>query len=117
MLFAVSDNAGTTHAASTSNHHKVTGIKSYEVYNLSLLKVEFDGVVNPDGWVGITDGPAIMGYNVGNALGTQGNFTDFEEFVGSLLRGDAVDGEATLDIIQKAEVFARFFNGNSVYIR
>ena len=117
MLFAVSDNASTTHAASTGNHHKVTGIKSYKVYNPSLLKVKFDGVVNPDSWVGIPDGPAIMGYNVGNALGTQSNFTDLEEFVGSLLWGDAVDGETALDIIQKAEVFAGFFNGNSVYMR
>ena len=88
-------------------------IKLYKVYNLSLLKVKFDGAVNPDSWVGITDGPAIMGYNVRNALGTQSNLTDLEEVVGSLLWGDAVDSEAALDIIQKAEVF----NRNSVYIR
>ena len=110
MLFAVSDDTSTTHVASTGDHHNVTGIESYKVHDLALLKVKFDGVVNPDGWVRITDGPAIVGDNVGNALGTQSHFTDLEEFVGSLLWGDAVDSEAALDIVQKAEVFAGFFD-------
>jgi len=115
MLLAVNDDTSTTHVTATSDHDDVASVKSDELKNFALLEVKLDGVVDLDSWVGVTDGSSIVSDNVGDALCTKGDFTDFEKLVGSLLGSDAVDSEATLDIIQQTEVFTGFFNGNGVH--
>lgn len=115
VLFAVSDNASTTHVTTTGDHNNVTRLEGYKVNNFSLLKVEFYCVVDFDCGIGIADGPTIVGYNVRNPFCAQGNPADFEEFVGRLLRSNAVNGKTTFDIVQEAEVLAGFFDGDGVH--
>jgi hypothetical protein len=56
-----------------------------------------------------------VGDNVWNATSTDGQLADLEELVGGLLGGDAVDNEATLDIVEETEVLARLFDRDDVY--
>jgi hypothetical protein len=100
VLLAMYNNTRTTHVTTTSDHNDVAGLEVDEIDNLVLLKIELDGVVRLNGRVRVSDGTAIVGDNVGNAFVADGNLANLEEFVGSLLRGDAVDCETTLDIVK-----------------
>lgn len=109
------DNTGTTHVATASDHDDVTSIELGIVGDLVLSKVKLDGVVDLDEGVRVTDGAAVVGDNVRNGLGADGNFLDLQELVLSLLGGDAVDGEAALDVVEETEVFARLLDGEDIY--
>lgn len=114
MFLAVGDDTGTTHVASTSNHHDVSGVKVNEVNNFTQFKVKLDGVVDFDGRVRIADGATVVSDDMGDTLGTESNLANFEELEGGFLGGDAVDSETTLDIVKETEVLARLFNGDGV---
>jgi len=115
MLLTVNDDSSTTHVAATGDHDDVASIEADKIGDFTLVEVKLDGVVDLDSWIRITDGASVVSDNMGDALGTKGDFTDFEKFVCSLLGGDAVNGEATLNIVQQTEVFTRFFDGNRVH--
>jgi hypothetical protein len=53
--------------------------------------------------------------DVWDTLRTDGRFSHLEKLVASFLRCDAVDGEATLNVVKKAEVFAGLFNGDDIW--
>jgi hypothetical protein len=108
------DDTCTTHVTSTSDHDDVACIELDKVDNLVLLKVKLDGIVDLDGRVGVADSSAVVGDDVGNTLGTNGNLSDFEELVGRLLGGDAVDDESALDVVQETEVLSGLFDGDHV---
>lgn len=74
-----------------------------------------DGVVNLDKGVRVTDGATVVGDDVRNTAGSELDLADLAELVGSLLRRDAVDGEAALDVVKDTEVLARLLNGDSVH--
>lgn len=84
------------------------------VDNLLLDKVELDGVVDLDSGIGVTDGAAVVGDNERNTSCAELDLLDLAELVSGLLGGDAVDGEATLDIVHQAEVLARLLNADHI---
>lgn len=114
MLFTVGDDASTTHIAPAGDHDDIPGVKVYKIGYLALFKIEFDSVINFYCWIRVANGAAIMSYDEGNTLGAQGYPTDLEEFVGSLLLSDTMDGKAAFHVIQKTEVLSGFLNGNRV---
>ena len=114
VLLTVHNNTSTTHVTATSDHDDVAGIELDVVDNFVLLKVELDSVVDLDGRIGVADGATVMRDNEGNTLGTNGDLADLEELVGSLLRGDAVDGEAALDVVEETEVLARLLDRDDI---
>lgn len=103
---AVDDDTRTTHVTTASDHAHVAILERNEIGDLALLEVELNGVVDFDGWVGITDGATVMSDDVGNTLRAKRDFLHFQEFVGRFLGGDAVDGKAALDVVQEAKVLA-----------
>lgn len=106
MLLPVHNNTSSAHVTSTSDHHNVTGVEFDIVGDFSLLKIELHGVVDLDDGIGITDSAAVVSDDVGDASCTNGNSSNLQQLVGSLLGGDAMDGESALDIIQETEVLA-----------
>lgn len=114
VLLTVRDDTGTTHVASTSDHHNVSGVEVNEVNDFALLKVKLDGVVDFDGRVRIADGTTVVSDDMGDTLGAESNLANFEELVGGFFLGDAVDSETTLDIVKEAEVLAGLLNGDGV---
>jgi len=114
MALTMRNDAHATHVASTSDHDDVAGIKLYKAGDLALVGVELDRVVDPDGWVGVADRAAVVGCNVRHATRADGHPFYLAEFVGRLFGRDAVDCEAALNIVQKTEVFTRFFDRDHV---
>ena len=114
MLLAVNDHTGPAHVTTTGDYYNVASIELDEICNLVLLDIKLDGVVDPDGGVGVAYGSSVVGDDVWNALGTNGQFSDFEKLVTGFLRRDAMDSETTLDVVKKAEVFTRLFDGDNV---
>ena len=115
VLLPVYDNTSTSHVTTTSNNDDVTSIKLDKVADLASLKLKLDSVVNLDSRVGVTDGSSIVGHNVGNTTSTKSDLADLEELVGRLLLGDAVDGEAALDVVEQTEVLARLLDGDDIH--
>jgi hypothetical protein len=113
----VNDGTDTALVTTTGEHDEVALLELDVVDNLVLDEVELDDVVNLDDGVGVTDGATVVGDDEGNALGTKLDLADLEELVGSLLLGDAVDGEATLDVVKETEVLAGLLDGDNVYSR
>merc|ERR1712088_16430 len=79
------------------------------------VDVQPDGIVHLNDGVGITDGAAIRGVQIWDILGTSFNFTDSAQFVLSLLVCNPVNGVATLDVINKTEVFSGFLDLDDIH--
>ena len=99
MLLAMNNHTSTAHVTATSDHNDVASIEGDKVSNFALLEVELHSVVDLDGRIGITDRASVMGDDVGDTLGAEGHFANFEKFVGSFLRGDAMNSESALHIV------------------
>jgi hypothetical protein len=116
VLLPMHNDTRTAHIASTSDHNDVACVEFDKISYLPLLKVILDGVVHFDGGIGVTNCAAVMGDNVGNALGTDGNSANLEKLVGSFLRSDAVNGEAAFDVVKETEMLARLLDRNYIYM-
>ena len=114
VLLTVGDDTATTPVTATGDEGEVASVKLDKVGDLALLDVETDSVVDLDQGVGVTDRAAVVGDDVGNTTVADGHLTDLKELVGSLLRGDAVDGEAALDVVKETEVLARLLDRNDI---
>ena len=110
VLLTVGDNTATTPVTTASDESEVASVKLHEVGDLALLEIEADSVVDLDQGIGVTDGTAIVGDDVGDALVANGDLADLEELIGGLLGGDAVDGETALDIVKETEVLVGLLN-------
>lgn len=108
------NDTGTALVTTTSDHDGGTSVKGDKVEDLLRLNVESDSVVNLDGRVGVSDGAAVVGDNVGDTTGTELHLLDLEELVRGLLGGDAVDDESALNVVEDAEVLARLFDRDNV---
>lgn len=111
----VNDHTRSTHVTTASNHDDVSGLELDVVNDLVLNEVELDSVVNLDSRVRVSDGSAIVGNDVGNALGTKLMLSDLEELESSLLGGDSVNSESALNVVEKTEVLARSLNGDDIH--
>ena len=106
VLLTVDNHTSPTHVTTTGDYNNVTGVELDEISDLVLLNVKLDRVIGLDGRVRIANRSSVVRYDVRNALGTYGHFSDFEELVARFLGRDAVNGEAPLNIIKKSEMFA-----------
>lgn len=85
------------------------------VDNLVVNQVELDGVVGLDDWVRVTDGSSVVGKEVRNSLLSERVGLDLQELEGSLLGGDSVDGESSLDVVKETEVLSGPLNSDDVH--
>lgn len=114
MSLLVSNNASSAHVTPTGDHNNVTSVEFDKVDNFVLFNVELDSVVYFDQRIRVADGSPIVCDDVWDSTSTNGDFADFQKLVGSFLGGDSVNGETALDVIEKAEVFTRFLDGNNI---
>lgn len=116
MPLAALDGAHTTNVASTSNHASRTHVPLDEVGDLVVLKIELDGVVGANARIGVANGSAVVCNDMGNTTETQSDTLHLEKLVIGFLGGDTVDGEATLDVVDDAEVLVGLLDAHDVYI-
>jgi len=114
VLLTMNDDTRTTHVTTTRDHDDVAGVEGYKVSDFALLEVKLHSVVDLDGWIRVTDCASVVCDDVGDALGAEGHFADFEKFVGSLLGSDAMNSETAFDIIQQTEMFAGLFDRDGI---
>ena len=115
VLLPVDNHPSTAHVTATSDHDNVSGVELNKIRNFVLHNVELDGVIDLDERVWVPDGPSIMCNDVWDTFRADRNLLDLAKLVGCLLRLDAVDGKATLNVVKEAEMFTRLFDGENVY--
>lgn len=109
------DHTGSTHVSTTGDHDDVSRLELDVVDNLVVNQVKLDGVVGLDNGVRVSDRSTVVGDEVRHTLLTELVRLDFEELVSSFFRGDSVDGESTLDVVQQSEVFTGSLDGDNVH--
>lgn len=115
VVISVNNDTGSAHVSAAGDHDNVSGLELDVVDNLVLDKVELDGVVDLDSRVGVSDGSAVVGDDVGDTLGAELVSSDLQELEGRLLGGDSVDGESSLDVVEESEVLAGSLNRDDVW--
>lgn len=93
---------------------QLTIVKLDEVGHLAGGDVQLDGIVHLHRGVGVADGASVVRHNEGHVLGSNGHLLDFAQLVFGLLRGDAVDGEAALDVVDQTEELAGLLDGHDI---
>lgn len=114
MFFAVYNDTRTAHVTATSDHDQITRVKFDVTSDLILNEIKFDGVVYSDDRIGVADGATIVGDNVWHTPVTESNFLHLQEFVGCFFGSNSVNNEATLDVVEDAEVLFRLLDGEYV---
>lgn len=114
VTLTTGNDTGTALVTTTSDHDGGARVKGNKVEDLLRLNVESDRVVDLDGRVGVSDGAAVVGDNVGDSARAELHLLHLEQLVGGLLGGDAVNDESALDVVQDTEVLARLLDRDDI---
>jgi len=109
------DDSDSTQVMTAGDHAEGSGIKSDVLGDGAGLDVDDDGVVDLDVGVGVSDGSGVVGDDEWNTLGSNADLVDAAELVLALFRGDSVDGESALDVIDQTEVLVGSLKGDDVH--
>lgn len=115
VVLAVGNSTHTTQVTATGDHDKLTVLELNKLGDLASGEIDLDGIVDLDKRVGVADGAAIVGNQVGDALLAGLNAANLAKLVGSLLISDAVDGETALDVVDETEVLTSLGQGDDVH--
>ena len=88
VALAVHDGAHPPGVPPAGHHAHVAGLELDEVHDLARVEVEADGVVDLDDGIGVADGPAVAGVQVGHVLGASPQGLDAAQLVLGLLVRD-----------------------------
>jgi hypothetical protein len=141
MSFARRDRADATQIVTTSDHDQVARVELDVVLDLVVLQVQAECVVDLDVRVRVAEGATVVGDQKGHALGADEQLLDFAELVLetqtfkrntirnnrkisiintksktnlSLLLGDTVNGESSLNVIDKSEELVGLLDGQDI---
>jgi len=115
MFFFVFDDSNTTQVATRCDNGQGTGVELDVVLHLAVGQVEFDAVAGLDERIGIAEGAAVMGDDIGNLLVSNRNFSNLQQFKLGFLRSDSVNSKTTLGIVKQTEVLICFLNCNNIH--
>lgn len=115
VLFTVGNGSDTAHVVSSSDIGNVSRMKLDKVNNLSGLDINLDSVVDLDEWIRVADGAPVVSNGVWDSLLPDFDVLDLAELELCFFVSDAVDSEATLDVVDETEVFASLFNGDDIF--
>jgi len=115
VLLTVGDDTDTTDTVSTSDHAHVAVLELAVIEDLSGGDLDADGVVGLDSRIREADGAGVVGDDVVDTLGALDDVLDTAQLVGGLLLGDLVDDEATLSIVQQAEVLLGLLQRDNIH--
>jgi len=115
MSLLVSNNPSSAHVTPTGDHDNVTSVEFDKVDDFVLFNVELDSVVYFNQRIRVADGSPIVCDDVWDSASTNGDFADLQQLVGGFLGGDPVNGETALDVVEEAEVFARFLDRDDIH--
>ena len=99
----------------TGGHGKVAKIELDEIADLSGLKIEHHRVIHLDFGIWVADSAAIVGGDIRDTALAELHALYLAELVRSLLFANAVDDEATLGVIEQAEVLIGFGDIDNIH--
>jgi hypothetical protein len=115
MVLDVLEDTSTTNVITTGDEDLGVVLKLDNAVNSAGLQIELDGIVDLDVGVRETDGPAVVGNDVGNLVLADALLGDLAKLETSLLVIDSVGLEAALNIIEHAEVLAGLPDGYDIH--
>lgn len=129
MTIAVSNDTDATQVVAAGDHGSVADGELGEGLDLAGLEIELDGVVNADVRVRVANSATVVCNNVRHGaslavlqwvLAECGEFALGEalhaaQFELGVVVDDTVQDEATLDVVQQAEVLAGLLDGDDVH--
>ena len=109
------DGAHPAGVTSSGDHTQVAGVELDGVLDLAGGDVHLDAVVHPDDGVGVADGTAIGGVEVGHSVGAGLDLPDLAQLVLGLLGSDPVHGEPSLHVVDDAEVLSGLLDLDNIH--
>ena len=109
------DGSHPTGVTSSGDHAQVARVELDGVLDLAGGDVHLDAVVHLDDGVGVADGPAIGGVQVGHGVGAGLDLPDLAQLVLGLLGSDPVHGEPALHVVDDAEVLASLLDLDNIH--
>jgi len=100
---------------SSGDHAQVARVELDRVLDLAGGDVHLDAVVHPDDGVGVADGAAVGGVQVGDGVGAGLDLPDLAQLVLGLLGSDPVHGEPSLHVVDHAEVLASLLDLDNIH--
>ncbi len=104
VVLDVGEGADAAGVTTLGDHDSVADLELEGLHDLASGQVNLDGVVDLDLGIGVADGAAVVGDDVGDSLVGQGLGTHTAQLESELLISDAVKGEATLGVVDQAEL-------------
>jgi len=115
MLLDVLEDTDATNVITTGTEDRGTVFELQDGIDSVGLKVELHRIVDLDVGVGETNGPAIVGNDVGDLVLSNALLSDLAELEGSLLVVDAVGLETALGVVEDTIVFAGLPDGDDIH--
>jgi len=109
------DGSHPTGVTSSGDHAQVAGVELDGVLDLAGGDVHLDAVVHPDDGVGVADGSAVSGVEVGDGIRAGLDLPDLAELVLGLLRSDPVNSEPSLHVVDDTEVLASLLDLDNIH--
>ena len=115
MSLDVLDGGDSADVVSTGDVSQVSGLVGVPLEDLVLLEVEPEGVTFVDFGVGESDGPAVVGDDVGGLVGTHELALDLHELDLGFGILDLDGLEPSLDVVEQSIVFVGLRDGDDVH--
>lgn len=114
MVLNVHEGTNSTNIVSSLDEDGAAVLALDNSVDFTGLKVQLDGVVLLDFWVGETDGSSVVGDNVGDLVLSEGLSLDLAELEVGFLAFDADWLETSLDVVEDSEVLVGLGDLNDV---
>lgn len=114
VLLTLDHGTATTQISSAGDHAQIAGLELEHVHHLAGRDVVLDRIVLVDDRIRVADGAPVVGQDERHLLRADLDALHLQQLVLGLLRGDAVDGETALDVVDQAEVLAGLVDGDDV---
>jgi len=115
VSFSVDDDSNSTQVTTSRAHDKGSNFEFQNLGDFSGGEIEFNAIVGLDVRVGVSNSSTVVERGIRNALDSLVDFSDSAEFELGFFCINGVDGESSLGIIQKSEVFIGFFDGDDIH--
>lgn len=115
VAFNVENGGDSADVVASGDEGKVSGLVLEPFDDGVLLEIELEGISDADVGVGEPDGPAIVGDNVWDFVGSDGFALDLQEFDLGLSVLNFGEGEPALDIEEESVVLVGLDDGEDVH--
>lgn len=115
LALAVLNHTDTPKVTTTSDHSELSGLELEVLGDLARSDINLDCVVSLDMRIRVADGAGVVGDNNWDTTLTDEGLGDLAELELGLAVLNLVNGVATLDVVQEAEVLTGLGDGDNIH--